>query len=130
MKLLQETLFERIRNRMAPANAVKVITALQRVSGGGVDYLAVKEASEMVERYKLEARIAIRQYRKWQLRGASHILTAPHHAQHGRILLQAARDSAALYLDAHRDYLDLVSLALMKIKTTRTPANDYRHFQD
>lgn len=125
MKLLQETFFERIRNRMAPANAVKLIAVLHKAKGQGVDYLAVKEASEMVDRYKLEARIAIRQYRTWQLRRPGHAIAEPHHAQHGRILLQSARAAASLYLDARRDYLDLVAFALAHIKAP-FPANDHR----
>lgn len=119
MKILKETFFDRIRNRMAPPHAVKTIATLQKMKGTGIDYLAVKEASEMVERYKLEAKLSIRQFRAWQLRRPSHAIGEPHHTEQGRILLHSARASAALYLDARRDYLELVAIALAGIRKTR-----------
>jgi hypothetical protein len=129
MKILKATLLERLRHSLAPAHAVTVIATLQRTRHPGhVDYLAVKEASEMVERYKLEARIAIRQWRSWQnrhskanvgteRRGAG---SASRQAE-GRLILQSARSATALYLDARHSFQELVSFALMTI--AQVPAN-------
>ncbi len=109
MKILKETLIERLRSRLAPAHAVKMIYTLQRATRqSGIDYMAVKEASEMVERYKSETKLAIRQLRRWESR------KAPESLAEGRILKTIARQNAAHYLDARREYHDLVALALMK----------------
>lgn len=124
MKILKETLFERIRNRFAPASAVRIIAALQRATRNGhIDYLAVKEASEMVERYKLEAKISIRQWRRWQTRRAIRDMSDALRLQEGRLLLQSARATTSLYLDARRDFLDLVDLALKEVR--QAPANQF-----
>lgn len=113
MKILKETLFERIRNRMAPANAVRTIAALQRATNtGDIEYMAVKEASEMLARYKLEAQIAIRTFRSWQTRTAVKAVLEPLKDQEGRILQQHARNAVSLYADAKRDYSDLWQLAM------------------
>lgn len=123
MKILKETLFERIRNRMAPANAVKVITALQRATHREeIDFMATKEASEMVERYGLETRMAIRDFRRWQTRQVTREMRQPIFEQEGRFLKAAARAKASLYLDAKRDYLDLVDLSMSMYGDN--PAND------
>jgi hypothetical protein len=119
MKILKETLFERIRNRLAPANAVRTIAALQRAAHSGeIEYMAVKEASEMLARYKIEAQYAIRTYRSWQARTAVKSVLEPLKDQEGRILHQHARNAVSLYADAKRDYTDLWQLAL------RAAAND------
>lgn len=124
MKMIQETLFERIRNRMAPANAVRVIADLQRATRmGGVDYMMFREASEMVERYKLEARHAIKAVRRYQCRQAMHEFSKPTHLHEGRLLITHARATIALYRDARRDLADLFALALAT-KTRTTRAND------
>jgi hypothetical protein len=113
MKILRETLFERIRNRMAPANAVRTIAALQRAAiAGDIEYMAVKEASEMLARYKLEAQIAIRTFRSYQARAAVKAVLEPLKDQEGRILQQHARNAVSLYADAKRDYTDLWQLAM------------------
>ena len=113
MKLMRETIIERIRNRMAPANAVRVITSLNRARrAGGVDYMVFKEASEMVERYKLEARHAIRAVRRLQLRVAMHDFNRPTLEHEGRLLIANARASIALYRDARRDLNDLLAVAM------------------
>ena len=134
MKILKETFFERIQNRMMPENAIRVITRLQKASANRtIDYMDLKEASEMLARYRTEARIAIRTYRRWQSRQKSAALLAPlkdqqgriwenrqliaeilepHTSEEGRILLQQARAQATLYLNASCDYRDLFELAM------------------
>lgn len=132
MKILRETFFERIQNRMMPENAIRVITRLQKASANRtIDYMDLKEASEMLARYRTEARIAIRTYRRWQSRRRSAEMLAPlqqgrawenrqliaevlepHTSEEGRILLQQARAQASLYLNAYRDYRDLFELAM------------------
>jgi len=121
MKILEQTFFERLRNRMAPKNAVAVIALLQRAAANEtIDYMAMKEASELVERYRLEARVAIRQYRRWQTRRAVAEALEPLTSQEGRIALGNARAAASLYIDAMRDYRDLHRLAMAPYE----PAND------
>lgn len=126
MKILGETLFERIQNRPAPANAVRVIKTLERAAARReIDYMTVKEASELIDRYKLEARIAIRAYRKWTTRNVVTEMLTPLNDHQGRILHKYARASAALYIDAMRDYRDLLRLASLPYRDARFyPAND------
>jgi hypothetical protein len=122
MKILKETLIERLRSRLAPAHAVKMIYTLQRATRhSGIDYMAVKEASEMVERYKNDAKLAIRQLRRWETRKAPG--SADKSALEGRILKNMARQNAAHYLDARREYHDLVALALLKYQTAPSNQN-------
>lgn len=126
MKILKETLFERIRNRMAPANAVHVIKTLERAAARQeIDYMTIKEASEMMQRHKLEARSAIRAYRRWSARSAVTLLLSPLKDRQQRVMLQYARDAASLYLDAMRDYRDLCRLAMLPYRDPRFhTAND------
>lgn len=134
MKILKETLFERIQNRMMPENAIRVIARLQKASANRtIDYMDLKEASEMLARYRTEARIAIRTYRRWQSRQRSAQMLGPlkdqqgrvwenrqliaevlepHATEEGRILLQQARAQASLYLNASCDYRDLFEMAM------------------
>ena len=126
MKILKETLIERLRSRLAPAHAVKMIYTLQRATRqSGIDYMAVKEASEMVERYKNEAKLAIRELRRWETRKAPGSVagSADKSALEGRILKNMARQNAAHYLDARREYHDLVALALLKYQTAPSNQN-------
>ena len=124
MKILKETLLERIRNRFAPANAVRIITDLHRATRAGViDYMVFREASEMVDRYKLEARHAIKAVRRFQLRMAAREINRPTLEQEGRILISQARATIALYRDARNDLNDLLALALAS-KSRHRPAND------
>ena len=122
MKLLKETLFDRIRNRLAPPNAVKVIKNLKRASGRAeLSYMEIKEASQYVERYKIEAKAAMKAWRSWNTRAAVSELVGALRLQEGRILRSDAVAKASLYLDAQRDYRDLVNLAMGQ---ARPPAND------
>ena len=119
MKIPKETLFERIRNRLGPANAVKTILTLQKAGyRAEIAYMAVKEASELVDRYKLEARSAIRHLRVWEATEAVRLMMAPSRQQHGQMLARQARAASALYLDARRDYMDLVELSIAHCNAT------------
>lgn len=123
MKILKETLFERIRNRLAPDHAVKIIARLQRTSfRKEMCYGAVKEASELLERYRVEARLSIRSLRMWESSEAMRAAMQPTRDAYGRMLAQQARAATSLYLDARRDYLDLVSLSIARCQGK--PAND------
>ena len=131
MTKYRETFFDRIRNRLAPPNAVRVIADLARCShNGDLDYMDVKEASDYVERYKLEARDAIIQWRKWKARIAVSAVLEPLKAQEGRILRNNAAAKACLYFDARRDFADLVGLAFdqceakAKVRFQPVAAND------
>ena len=122
-KLLKETFFERIQNRFSRENAVEIITELQRAKAQDtIDYMAVKEASEMVERYKLHAKLAIRAYRRWRTRMAMRQLHRATLDQEGRLLREAARSASSLYLDARRDWRDLQAMAIAEFQDE--PAND------
>lgn len=124
MKILKETWIDRIRNRLAPPHAVKVIARLTRAAHRReMDYMLIKEASEYVERYKLEARLSMKALRSFETRRAVADLIGPLREQEGRILRSDAVAKAALYLDARREYHDLVNLAMGRLLT---PANDYR----
>lgn len=113
MKILKETLAERIRNRFAPPHAVKIIADLQRADfSEDVAYMAAKEASELLAHYRREARTAIRCYRLWQHRQSVRALLQPTVDQEGRTLLADARAKASLYIDAMRDYRDLIALSV------------------
>ena|SRR5688572_4551027 len=113
MKILKETFFERLRNRLGPGNAIKTLRVLRRASQkGSFDYMVIKEASELLDRYRLEARVSIHVFRNWQVRRAVSDTLAPLKDQEGRILLESARASASLYLDAARDYRDLYRMAM------------------
>jgi hypothetical protein len=113
MKILKETLVERIRNRLNPPHAVKIIAGLQRAAfREEIAYMAAKEASELVAHYRREARTAIRCYRLWQNRGCVRAMLQPTVDQEGRTLLADARAKASLYIDALRDYRDLIELSV------------------
>ncbi len=113
MKLPTETFFERIRNRLSPAEANDAIRQLKKAAGRAeVSYMAVKEASELLDRMRMEARSAIRHYRVWQADQTVKRVLAASHADHGRILHDQARIKASLYLDAMRNYRDLVRLSI------------------
>ena len=121
---MKETLFERIKNRFSRENAVEIITELQRAkSQQTIDYMAVKEASEMVDRYKLHAKLAIRAYRRWKTRMVLRQINRATLDQEGRLLREAARNASSLYLDARRDYIDLQTMALA-VELEKDAAND------
>ena len=134
MNILKETLIERIRNRLAPPNAVKVIKTLQRFDKNrDIEMMAAKEASEMVDRYKMEARMAIRIFRQHQTRLALRDLSRSVLDQETRLLESAARAKCSLYLDAKRDYHDLMTMMIGRYnppvkgfpaRVTARPSND------
>ena len=113
MKILKETFFERLRSRMGPASAIKAIAQVQRAARREqIDYMTIKEASEIVQHYKLQARCAIRSYRRWTDRQATSSILEDLVAEKGRLLRDTARSQTSLYQKAKRDYLELVDLAL------------------
>ena len=113
MKILKETFFERLRSRMGPASAIKAIAQVQRAARQEqIDYMTIKEASEIVQHYKLQARCAIRSYRRWTDRQATSSILEDLVAEKGRLLRDTARSQTSLYQKAKRDYLELVDLAL------------------
>ena len=123
MKVMKETLFERIRNRFEPAEAAEIIEALLRATEREeIGHRSVVEASEMVERIKLEARCAIRAYRVWRTHQVVREMHRATYDQEGRYLRDAARNLSSLYLDVRRDYQDLVALSIAKHQDE--PAND------
>lgn len=108
----KENLVERIQNRLALSEAGKILTVMERASGSQIfHHMAAMQTAQLVSHYKTEAQAAIRQYRVWQYRDAIHSMQRPLHEQEGRHLLEAARAAATLYLDARRDYIDIISLA-------------------
>ncbi len=112
MKLPTETFFERIRNRLKPEEANRVIRTLKKAAGQHrIDYMAVKEASELLDRARRAARLSIQDYRQWEAHEAVISALQPTRAETGRQLREQARVKASLYLDAMRNYRDLVRLA-------------------
>lgn len=114
MKMLRETFFERLCNRLGPRTALKVMANLHRARRSGIDYMVVKEASELLERYRHEMRSAVRSYRQWQACEAVTQALSPLRAQEGRQLQAHARALTHLVLDARRDYKDLCELAIAR----------------
>ncbi len=110
---------------MGPVNGVKVIAQLQRAtSRNGIDYMAVKEASELVQHYKLQARMAIRTYRSFTTLQTTSAILERLVVKKGRLLRDAARAQTSLYQNAKRDYHELVGLALMPYRDADfQPAN-------
>jgi hypothetical protein len=113
MKLRNETLWEKLYNRLPANDAAKAARVLAR-SGcdGAVDYMSVKALSKLVETYRASTRAAIRNYRRWCVAESLCKFSAAVRAREGDLLRQYAMDQAALYLDTRRDYRDLVEIAM------------------
>jgi len=121
MKVIKETLWQRLVNRLPANDAARVKRILKRAGAcEEIDYMTVKALSEMVESYQLRARTAIRDYRRWRAREGVQHLAAAGRAREGAVLRHMARESAGLYLDVRRDYNDLIDLAMQRY----SPAND------
>lgn len=122
MVMQKETLWDKVQNRFPVDEAEQLRRALKK-SGSmeDIDYMAIKALSELVDFYKIEARIEMRNYRRWKARESAHLLASALRRQEGDILRRNAQDKVALYLDARRDYQDLVALA---ISAYQNPAND------
>lgn len=115
MKVLKENLWDRLVNRLPANDAMHVRRVLKRAGcREEIDYMAVKELSELVDAYQCQARMAIRDYRRWRVRENVQRMTAVVRAREGAILRQNAREIAGLYLDARRDYNDLIDVAMQK----------------
>ena len=113
MKLYKETLFDRLRNRLPTSEARKAIRALKKAKYRlNIDYMTVKEMSELVHRYRSSARVACNAVREWQVRDAVQRMDAAFRARELELLRAQARDAIALYQDAKRDYIDIHRLAM------------------
>lgn len=122
MKILRESLWDRLINRLPANDAQRIARVLKRAGcQEEIDYMAVKAMSELVEAYQAEARLALRSYRRWRVRQDIQQLAAVVRDREGEILRRDAREKAGLYLDARRDYDDLIALAM---KRYERPAND------
>jgi hypothetical protein len=117
---LKENLHERIRNRFNVGQADAII-AMLKMAGSNRDSSqdAVRDASWLVNRYRVQARAAIRNYREWQAEKAGSEILQALRDQEGRVLLGHARAMSSLYLDALRDHRDLISLSVSQYGDTQ-----------
>lgn len=124
MKILKETLWDKLANRLPANDARREARVLKRAGCLATpDYLDVKAMSEVMEDCREKTWEALKDYRRWQLQESARHLSATVRQREGELLKQRALDCAGLYWDARRDYADLIELALRPYKAM---ANDNR----
>lgn len=116
MKIRKETLFDRLRNRLPASEARQAIRAFRHAKKRlEIDYMTVKELSELTERYRTAARLACNAVREWSVREAVFKMDAVYRQREHELLQAQARDAIALYQDVKRDYIEIRKLALAQI---------------
>lgn len=108
-----ETLFDRIRNRLSPDRAAVAVSTLKKAAvREEISYRAAQEAEALLRHYRMQARCAIRQYRQWQADCAVSETLQDLRTREGQMLHEQARAKASLYLEAMRDHRDLIKLSV------------------
>lgn len=116
MKIYKETLYERLRNRLPQSDARKAIRALRHARNRlHIDYMTVKELSELTEHYRTLARTACNAVREWELRDAVQKMDQAFRERERDLLRAQALDAIALYQDVKRDYIELRNLAMAQL---------------
>ena len=122
MKILKETIWERLMNRLPANDARRVSRVLKRAGCVATpDYLDVKAMSELVEDYRHKTWKALTDFRRWQIQEGARALSASVRQREGELLRKRAVECASLYWDARRDYNDLMDIAM---RPYREMAND------
>jgi len=127
MKYPKETLFERIQNRMKASEARKSIKALRHARYRlDIDYMTVKELSELEERYRQNARLAINALREWDVRDAYQKIDLAFRRRERHLLEGQAKEAVSLWMDARRDYRELRDFAMVQwsMRLPKGAAND------
>ena len=121
MKLPRESLWDRLINRLPANDALRAIKAMNHAKHRlNVDYMVVKEMSELMEHYRIHAQVSINALREWDVRDAVQKMNKVYRLRERGFLEAQARSAVSLWLDARRDYRDLRNLAM----NYYTPAND------
>lgn len=127
MKLPKESLFDRFRNRLSPANANRAIKALRHARKRlEVDFFVVKEMSELEERYRKKAKLAINALREWEVREAVKYMNDVYRQRERDVLKTQAHDAVYLWSDIRRDHREIRDLAIAYYSK---PANDDLNFR-
>lgn len=121
MKVLKETFFERLRNRLPQAEAKRAIKAFKRAKHRlDIDYMMVKELSELMERYRMNAQLACRSLKEWEVRQAVRKMEDAYYVRERQNLYIQAREAVSIYKDVKQDYLDFCEIALHQIPVPGT----------
>ena len=119
---MKETFVDRLRNRLSPSHARRAIKAFRPVNGKiKIDYLVVKEMSELEERYRTKARHAIQALRAWEGGDALRHMNAVYLRREREFLVSEAQNAVSLWADIRRDYREIRDMAIAEIVK---PAND------
>ena len=113
MKIIKETMWDRLFNRL-PANDARKVTRVLKRAGcvATPDYLDVKAMSELVERYRDKTTRALEEFRRWQIQEGAQAMATVVRKREGELLRKRAMECASLYWDARRDYRDIVDIAM------------------
>jgi hypothetical protein len=125
MKILKETFFDKLQNWLPPAEARQAIKAFQRAKHRlDIDYMTVKEMSELVERYRMNAKLACRAVKEWEVREAVRRMQEVYRLREREFLLTHARNAVSIYRDAKQDYLDFHEIAMRQIPVPDFPLSE------
>lgn len=126
MKVHKESLFDRFVNRLSPANASRAIKAMRHARHRlEIDYMAVKEMSELEERYRQKAKNAIQALRQWEIREAVQNMNDVYRQREYEVLKGQAHEAVILWHDIRRDHREIRDMAFAYYAK---PANDDRKF--
>lgn len=113
MKIIKETLWDRLMNRLPANDAQRDMRVLKRAGCVATpDYLDVKAMSELVEEYRGRTLKALDDYRRWELQESAQRLSATARRREGELLRRRVFECASLYRDVRTDYADLVEIAM------------------
>lgn len=127
MKILKETLYDRLRNRLPSGDARKAIKALKHARHRlHIDYMTVKELSELTEHYRTLARTACNAVREWEVRDAVQKMDQAFRERERELLRAQAFDAIALYNDVKRDYIEIRELAMAQLVSNDDKAKGKR----
>ncbi|MCQ0990347.1 hypothetical protein [Jiella marina] len=116
MKILKETFFERLRNRLPANDARRAIKAFRRAKHRlDIDYMTVKELSELRERYRTSAMLACRAVKEWEVRHAVRRMQDVYRDRERQILYAQAREAVSIYRDIKQDYVDFYEIAMHQV---------------
>jgi hypothetical protein len=125
MRILKETFFDRLQNRLAPGEARRAIKAFQRAKHRlDIDYMTVKEMSELVERYRMNAQLACRAVKEWEVRESVRRMQEVYRLREREFLHSHARNAVSIYRDAKQDYLDFHEMAMRQIPVPDFPRSE------